>query len=441
MSPPHNAQVADMVTRLVAAGAPITRDPDSAGGPELPPGVRLWEPGMRPPRPVPDPGMFHGPIGRFALAAAAYTEADPVAIFAQALCAFGVAANRSSYVIAGNDQHPASLFCLIVGASAKGGKGTSWAVVRELLARLDPAMLDRVLGGFGSGEAVVSELADDDATDKRVLVFESEFGGLLARGRREGSTCSAIMRDLWDGRPLQSRTRSGGKLVATGYHAGAIGHITREELRAKLTESDLFGGFVNRWLIWWVERGTLRPDGGNVPPGLLDHAVAELRPHLAAARRGGELRRTPGAEALWHDLYVALADDDPPGLLGHAVNRSAPQCLRLSVALALADGARAITEDHVGAARLTWDYCRASAARVFGESAGSPDADKLLANLRNTVPEGLDFSQQRDLFAHKAGRAEAARDLLTDAGLAHTVYEPTAGRPRGVTYAVNRSAP
>jgi hypothetical protein len=293
-----------------------------------------------------------------------------------------------------------------------------------------------VLGGFGSGEAVVDRLAEGD--DSRLVVFEAEFGSLLARGRREGSTCSGVMRDLWDQRPLESRTRSGGDVIATGYHAGAIGHITREELRNKLTESDLFGGFVNRWLLWWVERGNLQPDGGNVPKGLLDDTAKELKANLVKARKGGVMARTPGAQELWVDLYHRLDTDDPPGFLGLALNRSAPQCLRLSVGFALADGSRVITEDHIRAAEAAWNYCRASAAAVFGETAPTPDAERLLAALREAGPNGIDLSEQLAMFGRRATRAENARTLLADAGLAFTATATPdgRGRPRSTTYAL-----
>jgi hypothetical protein len=52
---------------------------------------------------------------------------------------------------------------------------------------------------------------------------------------------------------------------------------------------------------------------------------------------------------------------------------------------------------------------------------------------------GVDFTDQRDLFSHRASRAETARTLLHDAGLAHTITVPTGGRARGITYAVTRT--
>ncbi len=404
-------------------------------------GFEVWTPTCTSARPVADQRMFHGPIGEFAATAGEHTEADPVAVFAQALTLFGVMLNRSAYVEAGNDHHHAALFTLICGATAKGAKGTSWAVTRKYGTLIDaPLMTHRVLGGFGSGEALVADLAaqpeQTGPRDTRTLIFESEFGGLLASASRQGSTVSNVIRDGWDGRPLQNRTRGGGRLVANDYHLGAIGHITAPELRAKLAETDTVNGFMNRWLCFWVERGQLHPDGGNVPDGLIAAHAHRLRDLVAGVRGVGRVERTPEAAELWDEIYRDLAEDDPPGALGGAISRSAPQTLRLSLIFALADGAREITVDHVGAAYLVWRYCRDSTALIFGESTGSSDADRLLDALRTAGHDGIDFTGQNDLFSRHRGKAARARAQLEQGGLAATVTVPTGGKPRKITYAI-----
>jgi hypothetical protein len=408
----------------------------------LAPGYALWQPGDQPARPVAPPEMFHGPIGEFALAAGEHTEADPVGIMAQAMAMFGVAANRGPHILAGDVPHPAALYVLIIGATAKGAKGTSGAVARKLIGHVDPDLLaNRQFGGFGSGEAIIAELApptDDEnrSRDTRALVFEPEFGGLLNAAGRQNATVSETVRNAWDGARLQNRTRGTGKLVATDYHLGAIGHITAAELGATLTKTDIYGGLLNRWLLFWVERGKLHPDGGNVPPDLYVNYGRRLRANLETSRRVGAVKRTADADDLWRDIYQDLADDDPPGVLGAAISRAAPQCLRLSLTYALADGAEQITADHVGAAFMTWLYCRKTANKIFGDSTGDNDADRLLDALRAAGEAGMDGTAQRDLFSRHPGRADAAREHLEREHLAASIKVPTGGKPKTVTYAI-----
>lgn len=410
----------------------------------------LWSPTDVRPRPVPHPALFHGIIGEFALEAAQYSEADPVAIFAQVLTMYGVAANRSAYVLAGNNKHTAALFVLIIGATAKARKGTSGAVARAFMSKVAPDVFERRLSGFGSGEAIIAELAGVDGGDAgprdiRALIYENEFGGLLSAAGRQGATISETIRNAWDLEPLANRTRSTGNIVATDYHLGAIGHITEAEFRSKLTGTDVHNGMVNRWLMFNAGRGNLMPDGGNVPNHVLDKYAALLKENLRRAWGTTGMQRTPEAKELWADVYEQIAADDPPGALGGVTSRGDAQTLRLSIALALADGSGVITAEHVAAAFHVWNYCRATAAHIFGDSTGNADADRLLEALREAGKLGMTATAQRDLFSKHKGRADNARALLEREGLAASIKKQTGGSPATITYAIakvtNRDLP
>ncbi len=404
-------------------------------------GFELWSPTDERLRPQPHQDLFHGHIGQFALEASRYSEADPVAIFAQALTMFGVAANRTAYLSAGNNKHTAALFVLVIGATAKARKGTSGAVARALMTKVEPALFERSLSGFGSGEAIIAELAGVDEgqagpRDTRALIYENEFGSLLSAASRQGSIISETIRNAWDGVPLSNRTRSSGRIIATGYHLGAIGHITEAEFRSKLTGADVHNGMVNRWLMVHAGRGRLMPDGGNVPDYLLDKYAALLKENLKQAWHTTIMQRTPEAKKLWADIYGQIAADDPPGALGGVTSRGDAQTLRLSIALALADGSPFIAAEHVAAAFKIWNYCRATAAHVFGDSTGNADADRLLEALREARGLGLTATAQRDLFSKHKGRADNARALLEREGLAASIKKPTSGAPATITYAI-----
>lgn len=416
-----------------------------------PPGIDLWTPESEPARPPLPDGMLYGPVGEWARGAAPHTEADPAPLYMQALTIAGAIANRGPHAQVGNSNHHAALFTLIVGDSNRGGKGTSLAGARGLGRVIDRDFIARrMLGGFGSGEAIIDELAPtvkDDGTevaqpDTRAVILESEFGAILAGAKRDGSKDSAIIRNAWDGEPLASRTRGRGKRVATDYHLGAIGHITSAELRAKLTDVDIFNGFLNRFLIVWAERTQLLPDGGNIPDDLHVEYGQRVKANIDQARGAGRMERTDAARDLWHDIYYQLDEDRPGGLLQEAIARSAAQCVRLQLVLAVCDGSASITEDHVGAAYQIWTYCRASAGHVFGHSTGNKDADRLLAALRDAGGEGLTGTAQLELFNRKGDRSKPARELLERLGLVETVSVPSGGRPSEVTFAINpRSQP
>jgi hypothetical protein len=331
-----------------------------------------------------------------------------------------------------------------VGATSAGGKGTSWAVARSLLEVADPHFTPRLLNGFGSGEAVVDAVRDPDGDgdgrphDTRLLLQEPEFARMLRVAGRDNSILSQIIRAAWDGQPLQVRSRTRTS-VSTDHHIGVVAHVTYEELRARLSDTETYGGFSNRFLFALVRRQRLLPEGGNVPQDLITRCGREIGEAIRKARGAGCLTRTDDATQLWADLYYKLAEDTPGGLLGAVIGRAAPQCLRLSLLYALLDRAPAIDTPHVEAAAVLWAYSRQSSEIIFGGLIGDDRAEQLLEAITASECRGLDGTQQAAVFGRHVPARELARlrRLLEQAGKIKTFTDTTTGgRPRLVSHAV-----
>ena len=122
---------------------------------------------------------------------------------------------------------------MLVGPSSQGTQGSAWGHVRRLLEDVDQASQRCLVGGLSSGEGLIAQVrdpADDErapaSADKRRLVIEPEFAQVLKVLAREGNTLSAIVRQAWDGEPLQTIVRNN-PLRATGAHIAILGHITK----------------------------------------------------------------------------------------------------------------------------------------------------------------------------------------------------------------------
>jgi hypothetical protein len=141
---------------------------------------------------------LHGPAGEFVRRSEPHSEAHPVALLAQFLVGFGTACGRGAHYQVEADSHYPNEFCVLVGPSAKGRKGSSWGHVRRVLAEADPGFVTGCLAsGLSSGEGLIAQVrdqmdeADGDApADKRRLVLEQEFAQVLKVLSREGNTCS-----------------------------------------------------------------------------------------------------------------------------------------------------------------------------------------------------------------------------------------------------------
>jgi hypothetical protein len=392
-----------------------------------------------------DPAALHGIAGRVVRTLEPHTEADPVALLLTFLTAAGNILGLGPRAVADAAPHPARLNVVLVGQTSRARKGTAWAQIRNLLAQVDPSWTTGcVLPGIASGEAVIAEVrdgtSDDDlgAADKRRLVLEPEFARLLAVAAREGSILSAVLREAWDGNVLKNRTKASPQ-VATGAHVSVVGHITKEELLRRLTDTEAANGFANRFLFALVRRSKRLPEGGQLDPAVLDDLAGQVGVAIERAYRVGVLRRDTDARELWAKAYEDFGDG-VDGLAGAVTARPEAQTLRLSVAYAVLDGSQTIRAEHIQAALAVWSYCEASALAIFGDALGDPIADRLLEALRDMAPDGLDATAQSALFGRHASSARLAqaRAMLEGKGLIITSSEETGGRPRLVSRAVRR---
>lgn len=394
------------------------------------------------------PEAFHGLAGDVVKAIEPHTEADPAAILLNFLIFFGNAVGRNPHAVAEADRHGGNLFLVQVGDSSKGRKGSGQGQVRETFSRVEPAWTDsRIVNGLSSGEGLIWEVRDriekvikgeatvldDGMTDKRLLVFESEFSSPLKVMAREGNTLSPTLRTAWDSGNLRTLTKNS-PAKATGAHISLLGHITKQELLRYLNDTEEGNGFANRFLWVCVKRSKVLPEGGGSP----DYASIVPRLHSAIenARKIDELKRDEEAKQLWARVYPELSEGKP-GLFGAVTARAEAQVLRLSVLYAALDGASEIRPPHLLAALAVWDYCEASARYIFGDALGDPAADRIQDALRQS-PAGMTRTNIYQLFSKHtpAARIEQALRLLQSSGRVRRESRDTEGRPVEIWWTV-----
>jgi hypothetical protein len=363
------------------------------------------------PGPV-DGQALHGPAGEFVRATEPHSEAHPMALLVQFLVAFGCACGRGAHYQVEADPNE---FCVLVGPTARGRKGSSWGHVRRLLENADPPVARCLVGGMSSGEGLIAQVrdpADDQDThapvDKRRLVIGPEFAQTLKVLAREGNTLSAIVRQAWDGEPLQTIVRND-PLRATEAHIGIVAHVTRDELLRYLTATELANGFANPYLLVAVERSKLLPFGS----ALDSERLAEIRDAVRVALRFASQHRPitfdDAARERWIEAYRELTADRP-GLAGAATARAEAHTVRLALTYALLDLSERICPEHLEAALAVWRYRAASAHWIFGDALGDSTADELWSAAKER-PAGLTRTEVSELFSRNKKRREIERAL------------------------------
>jgi hypothetical protein len=401
---------------------------------------QVWRP--IPPWPALEPTALHGLAGEIVETLDPHTEADPAAVLMDTLVSFGNAAGADARAEAEGAEHPARLWTVTVGETATARKGSSRRQVERVFERADPRWVkERKVLGLASGEGLIGELRETP-NDPRRLVIEEEFSRVLRTAERQGSTLTPMLRAAWDHRGELGNRTKGESLRVERSHVSVIGHITVEELRRRLTETDTANGFANRFMYTLARRSKLLPDGGSLGEDELERLGARVRDALERARSiRRRVRRTPDAAERWREIYAEIAANERGGLAGAATARAEAHTLRLSVCYALLEGSSEIDLEHLEAAWAVWRYCDASAVLIFGDSLGDPDLDRLLDAIRDAGEDGLDLTRQRDVFGrHRSADAlERMRLELEDRGLIGTRTIETGGRPRTVSVASQRA--
>ncbi len=394
---------------------------------------------------------LYGLAGEVVRAIEPHTEADNAALLIQLLAGFGSLIGKTAYFRAEADHHYTKLFAVLIGASSKGRKGTSWGQIKRLLFRIDESFVDCIQDGLSSGEGLIyhvrdpqlkkvpikekgrivgyqDELVDEGTNEKRAFVVEPEFARVLQAMTREGNTLSSIIRQAWDSDRLRIMTKN--PIKASEAHISIVGHITKDELLRNLDETETANGFANRFLWLFVRRSKYLPEGGNLLDSDLNFLVEKLNKAVMHARERQEIKRDEQARLKWIEIYPKLSDGHT-GLFGSVTSRAEAQVMRLACLYALLESSEVIMLEHLEAGLALWQYCEDSARYIFGNQTGNKIADTIYAALLGTN-DGLTKTQIRDLFQRNASanQVNAALKLLIEVGKIKVIKEETDGRPR-----------
>jgi hypothetical protein len=386
---------------------------------------------------------YHGLVGEITQTIMPHTESDPALVLTHSIAGIGNLVGRKPHMMIDGARHAMNFYFLHVGATAKGRKGTGGARAQQPLAAVDELWAKRIRRGLSTGEGLIAYLQDEEGgTGRCAFIIEPEFAAVLKVMERQGNTLAPVLRQAWDGTTLATMTRKD-PLEAVNPHVSIVGHISADELRARLTETDMASGTMNRFMVISVKRSKYLPRGGG------DAHVAPLTLKLkAAVDRARKIERVTFSEEaglVWDRLYKPQDDGRPgladgqPGLFGAMVGRAEAQVVRLSMFYTVMDGKTSIMDGkaeialpHLYAALAVWDYAEASTSQVFGSVMGDWRADRILTALAQAGEGGyLTGRGLFELFGRNPEGVTEAQQLLLRHGRVRCEKAPTGepGRP------------
>lgn len=411
------------------------------------------------PFPVPSEKCFYGLVGEYVRMIEPHTEADKSALLIQFLTYFGNIIGRCAYYQIEADKHFTNLFCVLVGDTASGRKGTSFGRVKEIFKGEDDSHEKNcIVSGLASGEGLLFQIrdavweektdkkskqiekicTDNGVSDKRLLIVEGEFAQVLRVQGREGNTLSAFIRNLWDHGTARNLTKNF-PLRTTDAHVSIVGHITKTELLNCLDEVESANGYANRFLWFSVRRSKFLPFGsGEIDFNQLADFQRKLSDKIKFAQTVQRMIFNDEARKLYASIYEHL-ETSRFGFLAKITQRASAYVCRLSCIFALLDGKDEIDREHLEAGLAVWQYAEDSARYIFGERIGDKNADILLNALRE-AENGLTRTEIRDYFQRNLNAKEISRILQTLAEMNLVSFEKrnikNAKRPIEVWFAL-----
>lgn len=374
------------------------------------------------------PAAYYGIIGQITNTIAPHTEADPAAILFQALICIGNILGRTAHFTVEASNHYCNEFAVIVGATAKGRKGSSFSQIKKILRPVDPDWAKkRVLSGLSSGEGLIFNVRDEvreekekkgrreivqtdpGESDKRLLVVEEEFSAAIRAMSREGNTLSQVIRQAWDSPDQLSPMTKNNRITASCPHVSIIGHITKDELLRSLKSVENTNGGTNRYLWCCARRSKLLPFGSTIHydvTGPISHYISAVI--KSAKDRPTHIDFDSEAREAWEAAYEELGRI-PGGQIGSILSRAEAHVRRIATIYAVLDQWNYVNADHLAAAMEVWRYSRDSVNWIFDGHARIENLqlsirDKILAFIASR-PEG---TKRRDIALKIGGRINAA---------------------------------
>jgi len=247
-----------------------------------------------------------------------------------------------------------------------------------------------VMAGFGSGEAIVGMVADPmmqnfrekkspngfrllrvpGVEDKRLYIREGEAAAVFKMARKPESQADVILRNGWDGMPLQNRVKGktgdvNNSAACQEPHISISGDTTRDELITCLPTGADRNGFGNRFLYTYVSRVKFCPNGG--PQLDWTQEVVRIQDAIGFSKQLKYVPLTKRAHKVWNRMYLEMEEDTGkwPKMIQNMCGRGPAHVRRLALILALLDKQDAVDTVHLHAAKKLWDYCVESARFIF----------------------------------------------------------------------------
>jgi hypothetical protein len=233
------------------------------------------------------------------------TEAPDVFHLASFIAAVGCLVGRKAWVCCPHRTYP-NFYCLLVGKTATARKSTAYQFALDLFEQTKDVLYDPLpkrLNGLASPEGLALAMRQKGFPEPhRILCVEDEFRSLVTKGGQKAvANLIPKLTELFNcPSTFEVNTKNDPILVQAPFLC-MLAASTRAWFEESLTQTDVSGGFLNRWLLYEGEAEKLLPS----PPPVDQHAWDDLVLDVGSAihNGGGYYQFSRNAESFYASFY------------------------------------------------------------------------------------------------------------------------------------------
>lgn len=376
--------------------------------------------------------VYHGLSARFVDSLNKSTEAPREFCLAVFLTVVGALIGRQAWVTYSRPTYP-NLFTLLVGETASARKTTVMAFALDLMITVIDGTQAKVkpLYGLASVEGLAAAMKDGDSPDPyRIVVVEDELKSLLRKARQKGvSNLIPRLTELYNcGRSFEVNTKTE-KVIIKNPFACIVSASTPAWFAESIGESEISGGFLNRWMMFSGKVETLIPFPTPPDAARWEGIAAELLCVVQQTR--GEYPLSPEARDVFSEFYKTFRSNKDDGLGAEATARTDLHAIKSALLFALLDRKSLIEVDDVcrGIALATFNMEVAlSVIGSAGLSRIGAAEQKLMAALKNGRLSTREVMRRLHLSADELDRISRSLERVGEIEI--TTDTTPAGRRR-----------
>ena len=330
-----------------------------------------------------------------------------------------------------------NFYSLLIGPTGINRKSTAMTFgVREILNKIQNNIV--YVTGALSSEGIYEELSKQSGC--RLLLYCDEMRSLLNVARRQG-TADILPRlnSLYGCPDIDGLTRRGNSTKVEFPFVSLIAGTPKEWLTSAISDGEIMGGFVNRFL---CVDGISTKDIPFTPQPSLDAArrfIEHLTKVIDLCSLPLEMKWSAGAKTLYEKFYCAWRERQRSrsGETAAITNRITDHVAKIGMVYSVSDEQTEMTDHGIATAIQIGDYLERTAISIFGDS-GLSKQGRVEQMIINRLKANGGMMEYRKLQRALGGKTEAEsfvraiKNLITAEVIKVTKLNPPT--PRMVVY-------